>query len=891
VLVLIGGVFALRLNSAKISQHFYQQLNDATDAQLSAAQSSLTVMHGVGLRLDDVTVSHTQYQIQASHMNISLRLLPLLLGDIKVDSLDIHDATITIQPKSLAPTSTAIATLPIERIHLIRSRIQTTQGTILLDHLQLDMRNIGANSETLWEMDARQGKQVVSGTGRLNFRSGQLSNGFSKVKMEHFQFNRLQAFAPPALMHWLNKQGDALSGTVTLDINKHQAWSLFGSVELNHRLASQTTDTKTDEQSGKLKNPQAVAPRLTLRGKLSHLADGKLIWRDSFINLGDQAVVSIDGTCQQNGDCTTRLNAKKVPLSAWISFIPDGMNFIQYLSANTNLNATIDWNHQQWQGNGSVQLSQAKYNQGNTQIVLPALQLQASELTGSTGEWQAKLAIRIPDNGEIIQLRTARQHNGDQDLFIDSSQIGSILWQPLGRVLLDALGLNSDLEGEGNIQASLHLHRHKQQHRLNMDIDAGNARLHYGAWLEKTENMIAKCQMDIGISDVLITAIGLQNCQFFNTSVGKLTWQQHQQKQTLKLQDLNLDISQFTAHLPEHMQQLSGHIAGQGTTSWHGNATWAGKNSWLKHLSGDWQIKQLGMDNWHANGNLDATQGIFSSHDLQLNGSYGQAEFTGSFNPFSQHGDVDIISGQLNRTDLLDANDPGHEHDTPATTPYWQQITLRGHIRQAKLQFLDNTWQDIQSDYTLTHGQLTLHTFQSTLADGNISSRQLQLTPSAEGINIQGDLRAKHIQLKKLARLHSWLQSALDGKLQANVILHGRIGQTQLADWQRSNGDILIYDGAWKQSRPAISLTEKMGIQTPELKSYAFRKLAFRFNISDNMAAISHISITHHQQHYKGKASINPDLQLQGSVTDISGQHVYINTTTLPIMDWQLQAQ
>ena len=306
-------ILALQLNTGHISERFQQQLSTGTAVQITAEHTSLTWMHGFGLRLDGVSITHPAYHVAAGHMVISLKLLALLSGRTEVSSLDLHDAVITISPASISPTSAAISSLPAQRIHLVRSRIQTADGITLLDNLHMDMRNIGANSETLWELNAKQGKQSLSGNGRLQFHDSQIIRGFSKIKMEHFQLERLQPFAPPALMHWMQSEGDLLSGAATLDIGQQQAWALFGEVKLKP-APRQHSNAELQAETDK--------PTLMLRGKLSHGANGEMSWRDSFIHIGDQAVVAIDGACKQHQDCTTRLDASDVPLTAWAPFSP-----------------------------------------------------------------------------------------------------------------------------------------------------------------------------------------------------------------------------------------------------------------------------------------------------------------------------------------------------------------------------------------------------------------------------------------------------------------------------------------------------------------------------------------------------------------------------------------
>jgi len=859
VLLIIGSVLALRLNSDKISQHFYQQMQGATAAHLSADHVELTFMHGIGLRLDGVVIKHAQYQVRAKHMNISLRLLPLLLGKIQADALDIHDADIIIQPVSLAPTSTTISSLPVPSIRFVRSRIQTTDGKTILDNMYLDMRNIGPDSKTSWELKAKQDKQVLSGTGRLLFHAGQIEKGFSKLKMEHFELTRLQPFAPHAFMTWLQGEGSLLSGAVTLDISKHHNWALFGEVELEreHHTTSKA-------------HPHQADTVLKLRGKLSHPTDGALVWRDSFIHIGKQTMVSIDGQCQQS-DCNTTLDAKQVPLSEWGPFMPDGISFYDHLSGMTDLNASIQWNHEQWHGDVSLQLTKAHFNRGEHSIALPRLHLQANNLGGNASQWHTEATITSPDAEGSIQLRNEQHSNGNKDLYIDSHDAASQLWQPLTNMLLATLNIEPALQAVGKIKGELHLHQQADKQSLFVDVNATQTQLAYASWLNKPEHIVAQCKARLDLSKAHIVAVSVQQCRLDSSSINALNWSRHKKNRQLSLNKLDLHIEQFRDMLPEKLQGLTGRLEGSATT------VWTGTKSWLSNMNGEWKLDDIAMDSWHANGSVQVKNGIFSSHPLRINGIYGQAQLSGFFEPARLRGDIDIISGQLDWNNNRALND------------VWQPLTIKGHIYQAQLNLLNNNWQNIQSNYILTNGKLRLNELQARLADGQFSSQQLTLTPQPDGIDVQGDIRSNNILLQKLPRLHRWLGASISGKLQANVKLHGRIGADKLSDWLYSNGDILIYDGGWKQQQKREAMTAKPGVLMPLLQPVAFSKLGFRFHIGKDQVTLPHITLIHKNGAYQGSAAITPDLHLTGIMHNAADQTDYRIESILPDINWLLQ--
>jgi len=858
--LVIGASLSLRLNSDKISQHFYQQLKNSTSAQLSAKHAELTFMHGLGLRLDGVNISHAQYQMQAKHLIISLKLLPLLIGRVQTDALDIHDANIIIKPETLAPTSTAISALPVQHIRLVRSRIQTASGKTVLDNLYLEMRNIGPDSETLWEMKAKQGDQALSGNGRLHFHAGHIVDGFSKLKMEHFQLVRLEPFAPHAIISWLEGESSLLSGTVTLDISKHQTWALFGEVELErpHKGGAHTGSSQMDTV-------------LKLRGKLSHPAEGELIWRDSFIHLGKQAVIAIDGSCQQDTGCSTTLDAKQVPLAEWKPFMPAGIAFYEHMTGMTDLNASIQWSKLLWHGNISLQLTDTHFNHGDKEIPLPPLHLQADKLSGNATQWHTRATITSPQAEGSIQLRNTRHSNGDKDLYIDSQDADSALWLPLSNMLLSTLGFEPELQAVGKIHGKLHLHQQADKQSLSLDVDATQTQLSYASWLNKPAQIEAQCKARLDLSNAQITAVSVQQCRLDTSSVEKLNWSRRKALQKLSLSKLDLHIGQFKDLLPQHIRGLTGRLQGSGRT------TWKNAESWLGNMSGRWQLEDVAMDTWQASGSIRVKNGIFSSHPLRIHGKYGKATLSGFFNPLRKRGDIDILSGHLDWNSM------------PALHHFWQPLSIQGRIYKARLKLLDNDWQNIQSYYTLSHGLLRLNRLKAELADGQFSSTQITFASMPDGIDIQGDIRTKNIQMRKLSRLHRWLGAAISGKLQANIKVHGRIGQQHFSDWQRSNGDILIYDGGWKQQQKPATMADKAAIAAPSLQSFAFSKLDFRFRIGKENTAISSLRLVHLQQPFQGTAMITSDLHLTGTMLNTADKTAYTIDSMLPKIHWLKQ--
>jgi hypothetical protein len=291
-------------------------------------------------------------------------------------------------------------------------------------------------------------------------------------------------------------------------------------------------------------------------------------------------------------------------------------------------------------------------------------------------------------------------------------------------------------------------------------------------------------------------------------------------------------------------------------------------------MSGAWHLQNFGTSSWHANGAVKAEKGTFSSQRLQLTGEYGQAELKGDFDVDTKQGTIDIIGANLD-WDIF-----------PEPHAIWSDVDLKGYIQYGQLTILGNSWQDINSRYRLKQGELELSTLEASLAEGKFTSQSLTLSPQAGGLTVQGSGRIHDLQLQKLEGLNPWLRSDLHGKLHVNIQLQGRLPVQDMAEWKQSNGDILIYDGEWKQRGEAESLTERLGIQSPAIQSYAFKKLEFRFRVHEDQTEIPELELNHHNQIYRGSGTVDLNHHLTGSIQNTSDQSVYILDSILPALSW-----
>jgi hypothetical protein len=856
VLLTLAIILWIRLDVGALHAKFNQEVSSYAQASLQSKSSSLTFLHGIGLRLGQVSLKHKQYQMQAKYISISIRWLPLLMGKVEIDTLNVHDCLFKVRPGNLEPSPKAIASLPAKHIQLTLCRIETFDGDKLLDNLHLELRNIGPNRKTLWELQAKQDNHSLSGHGRLNFQQGEVTTGFGKLKLTQIPVNRLRPIAPELLSQWLTQDSGHISGALTLDISKRHVWSIFGDVALDRK------DDKTP---------------IRLRGKLSQPAKGELVWHDSFIHFGTQSVIAIDGACHKE-DCSSSIDAKNIPLKKWTPFIPEGVTFQRIITGSTNLKSTIRWNETGWQGTADFKLLNGTFSYNGIETALPVLHLQSTEMTGDAKQWQTKAALSFANAAGSVSIQSSKKKNGNKDMFISSMDADGIQLQSLSNLMLASLDIKPGLQLTGNISGELHLHQNSSGKELQLHFNADQAHLFYEGWLDKPENIKAECQAKIAWTNQSLpepVSIKLRNCQLATSNLDNLSFTHRNRQKKLAINKLSIDFDMLRAksiRLGQAFEHIHGQLDGDATSTWSDQDD--SNTRWVKNMSGAWKLQNFGTSSWHANGAVKAEKGTFRSQHLQLTGEYGQAELEGDFAVGKKQGTINIIEANLD-WDMF-----------PKPHAIWSDIDLNGYIQFGQLTMLGNSWQDINSRYRLKQGKLELSTLEASLAEGKFTSQSLTLSPQAGALAVHGSGRIHDLQLQELKGLNPWLRSDLHGKLHANIQLQGRFPVQDMAEWKQSNGDILIYDGKWKQRGEAESLTERLGIQSPAIQSYAFKKLEFRFRIHEEQTEIPELELNHHNLIYQGSGTVDLNHHLTGSIRNTSDQSVYTLDSILPALSW-----
>ncbi len=841
-----------RLDPVDLQAYIAEQSSRLPDTTLEIQSSRISFMHGLGLRLEGVKLQAPSFSMQAEHIDVGVHLLPLLLGKIEISALAIHLGTFTLAPSAMLDAKAGgLAALPVERIQLIHCHLLTDNGLDILDNIYLDLRDIGNDRETLWELQAKQNEQSLRGHGRLNFRQGEVTAGFGKLKLNHVSVSALQPFAPDMLASWFGHTANHVSGSLTLDITGRHAWSLFGEMAL---------------QSSRFEHP------LRLRGKLIHPSDERMEWRDSFIHFDDKTAIAINGQCLKS-TCKSSIKAKNMPLSTWVKLFPAIPEGNQRLSAKTSIQSDIQWQPSAWQADIRLQLLKPSYRGDQRNITLPDISIEHARATGTKKTWQisGKAAFAHSNDALAFTLRRKKERTTAR---LQSHRLeGS--WPALANILLSTWHLKPELKGDGFISGSIELGRSEADQTLKVNLDAEHADIRHPLFVKPAATR-ASCQASIrwwGERHDKHIKAKLAQCRLHNSRVEALEWQSDSKTYKLNSKGLSLDfdaLQKQALQLPGLLPDFHGQINGSFTSQWDRKSPdlWP----WVTHAGGTLNLQRLGTKVWQASGAMHANQGSFTSNHLHIQGIHGHADLKGDYDFFHHAGKLDILSSALDWQQM------------PDVPKAWKQVQLSGHIQQGHVKLLGNSWQEISGEYRLEHGEITIRKFQAQIGGGLVSSPKLKMIPLPSGLRTLGKLRAKNIKLDKLSGLEAWLGFSAQGRLHANLQLQGMLPATHMGDWKGSNGDILIYDGGWSRQGDASSLVEKMGLSTPAVSAYAFRKLEGRFRVRGEYMNIRSISLLHGTQLYRGSGQISASGETHATFSEDKNR--YRLTGIWPKLQW-----
>ncbi|MDQ7011085.1 MAG: YdbH domain-containing protein [Mariprofundaceae bacterium] len=850
-LLLAITVLAWRLDAALLQQEITDLIDHATGLRLQAKKAEVSLLHGISLKMENVTAGHAPALVHADIVYADVAVLPLLLGKIEIAAIYLHTPHIALPAGwSGEDIIGMLSRLSLDRIRIINGELGDTHGQPLLDDVQFDLRDIGPSREMRWEILAHVDERPISSHGKLQLRAGEVIRGFGKLKMDRVPLSRFTRFLPP----WLSRHPawlpPLLSSAITVDIGKNRAWSAFGDVTLD-----------TGEKD---------AVPLTLRGKLGRNTDGEITWRDSFIHIGPQASLATHGVCRQAA-CEAELNGKGIGIATMISRI--GMNMP--VSGAVDMQANLRWQQGRWQGKVDTLWKNVKWRHGKTVLPVPELRLTADTISGdihgNLDIADAWLGAKDAATGAQIQASYRTAAGWTAEIRMHHFETG---WAPLANILLAAGNLPPGLRGDGPLNGRIDL-ACGTKNSMRFAADAGQLRLAYGTRFIKPAGIPMNMTGRLDWNETVLN-LELESLRLSDSHLLHLTWKKTgsggQVRHSLQIADADIhldDLRQQSIRLPGQAGRMQGNVSGQISTQWREDEP---DTAWLMHLDADASLHRFMTDGQQYSGEITARQGRFSSRNMTWSGDNGRASLQGYLDLAKQTGRIDIYHARLD-WDRLSRLPKG-----------WHVFDIRGRIDAAGLRLLANDWRKIRADYHLQHGQLHLRHVHADIAGGALRAKAMQFAFTPAGTKFSGTLQLGGLKLQQIQGLSGLIQAQVAGRLYANGRLEGTLPSSRLADWQ-GNGDIMIYQGKWEPNENLMHKLEKLVSTDASERKYAFRKFGFRFRGRQGTFRLSGLRLDAKDAHIIGKVSISDDGRLEGIALETNGRKYRI-FGILPAVRW-----
>ncbi len=838
VLVLTLALLGYRLSSLNV-EVLAAQVSDRTGVQLSSRQATWVWFPKPGIRMDEVRLQWPGLSVDAHSLLVHASIVPLLFGKVELDTLHFQQASVHMDDRLSFPASfSQIARLPLSRILVSQGRFFL--GTeLLLQDVFFDVRDIGINRDTLWELQTLIEGHLLRSNGRVSFRQGRVVNSFGKIKFEQVPVSRWRHLLPSPLAARL-LGGEQFSGSATFNMSSRENWTLFGEGGL--------------QRSGQM--------LLRFRGKLEHPRANVLLWRDAFVHIGKRGVIGLQGQCGQ-GACSTSMQGKHLPLDWLREAWADQARKPDRIDGEVLVHALVHWQGRHWHGRGSFKARGPQFHYGSRVIVWPEIVGQIGDVRGEGMQWHLR-ATRLRAPGFDDRLDASADYEKRAGLVADlGSEEGlSRIWVPLGNLVLASLGEDGELRGQGRLTGSMHLEQ-REGYRISLRMDATEARIAYGSW-SKPMRMPARCTWSIHHDDQR-DAWEMRGCHLGGSGVERLDWWRDGTRQGIRVEGGSFDFGQLT-------DDIGVRLYSPGGCGWHGrlegsfalevdpNATW---ETWLTAADGGVDLHGFGCNGLTADGHVSAKRGVIQSQHLFLKWESGYANLGVRYDARGRRGRLILLNGQI---------DPL----TIGSLAAWMKgRRMEGRLSGLALHHGAWEWRNLQAPFTWDEEGLRLGTWQAAWHKADVHGRQMRIQFGEWGLRLSGDMQLDGLSLAEAAELTAWIgQPQLRGRLGLRMKGTLSLPATRWSDVQL-DGDLTLGDAAWKPTeddqRPPFSLGH----------------VSARLHMDEQGCRLSQVVVRQGAHRFHGDVVLAVDGSIQGKLT--SGAQTLLLGGVWPRPAWRME--
>jgi len=841
-----------RLDVAAMQASMRSSLTSQLGLQVQIGVQRLSLFPFVGARLEQVDIRQRGWQVSAETVFVHVRLLPLLLGKAEVDKVEFVSPRFRIQALgSLEAPMSQMAALPFGRLLVQHGSLQLADTPPFLEDFQLDVRDIGANRDVMWEMQAMVDSHLLRSHGRLSMRNGELHDGFGKLKLEQVPLTRFRSFLSEAWTPYL-LPSMTVSASGTWELTRNRVWSLFGDVRL----------AESGRELG------------YARGKLQRAEDGSLAWRDSFLHLGEQSVVAVSGSCDGDG-CKSRLKGSNLPLDYLRPFWVEGLRRPDTWAGTLGIDLTASWQRDVWQMQGEANLSRSDMKFGADSFTLPAARLQIGKLSGTGRLWALEQAQLKAGKAGALDVHAAL-HGGDAfDAEISTGELVDA-WRPMGNVLLASFRQPTQLRGEGSLSGRMWMQGRGDALRLGMQGNLRRVHLAFTDGFDKPAGVDATGSLTLVVKGQQLQRAEMDDVRLASSSVKHAAWEMGAVRQLWKVEGAQLDLDQVSAvgvRLPRQLQGLTGKASADLVAELEPAPN---GRDWLPvSAHGQLALQSFGFPDWRWSGLLKARGADLQASRLHVEGGHGHADLTGRWRfPATIH--ADVLAGDLD-----------WERQAPMPA-FMSLLELDGRISQASVGLLGNAWKSLQCSYRWQGDALSLSHLKTSLAGGEVASTSMVLRPGEGKLGVLGDLQLKDLHLDQLHGLQELAAAELKGRLYANLKVDGTLPATGLQGW-RADGDMVVYDG-YRLPKAEAGVATAVGTVPAWAKLYAFRQLGAHVDLKGESFRLSRIALQQMGDSYAGEAEVAASGAISGSMRDARTGEDYRLSGDWPRIIWEKTA-
>ena len=835
IALLTAGFIASRIDLNTLKAKGMQGIRDAVGVPVEVGDIQFSFLRGPAIILTDASIQHPAWRLQSPRIEIGIDFFSALSDHPKVSAIYLNDARLQLTgelQQALPSTTTSLDQLLIRDGHLI-----SADGEEVFSNVMLDVRNIGPDRELRWEVLTKGQDNLFSGHGQVALANGVPGKSFGKVKLEHLPLFSLLLHAniPKA---WRKTH---VSGALTFDMSADHQWSSFGELHL--------IDTGIKEQD------------VILRGKLNRDLDGNLSWKDAFVHLSPQSVISTSGTCDVEDRCESVIQTNKASIRDILLATKTALPF----SGNIDTEIRMSWAERTgwaFSANGKLdKLSVAPETTGQ----LPEMSFSLPSLTLSPNGKITVPEIVFSDSGKKGDMKLSNIiYNPSGWQGTATLNTPGNIWLPVASAIMTASGNPMKFEGAGILKGEISAKNIRfatvtGQAKFNLDVS--DMRLNIGEAWKKIKATPLTMHGSILLSKEE-SILKVDQMRLADSFVKAATWWHQPGKgDRLSIKGLNLDFTRLRNQKVQMPQAFSA-VAGK-LTGWLRQSAFTPPNSgattWLANTSGNLRLMDFSYGSNAWAGNLSLRHGIAKSRSLQWRHGDERAKISGYVNFGKNHANINI------------ENATARFESMPFVSESFDSLTVRGQIKNARLSIGSNILNRIDSHFRLQAQNMTLTEFEANTAGGSLYSNQCKLIFEGAGkARFSGQFQASAIRIQKISGLTEQLSSRMAGKLYANIFLEGALPLGGLEEW-RGNGDIDVYRGQWQ---PATSGSLKrlleLGMSDKPLE---FDKASLRLRLRNSKLDIKSFNMQSKGKLFSGNGEMTADGKISIAVSTLKGNN------------------